>query len=396
MSMRKATRDFLSTEAASGSALAIAALAAVLLANSPWADSYFGWAHAKHTLQVGGFVETKTTLKWIKEGLMAVFFFVVGLEIKYEILRGELSSWKKLGLPVFAALGGMIAPALVFLAFNLGEGGTPRGWPIPTATDIAFALAALAIAAPRLPASLRVFLLTLAIADDLGAVALIALLFSAKLNLLMILGALLALAAMAGIARLKQMTPLLCAIGFLIVWAFTLKSGVNTSLAGVAAAMTVPIAANRPGEEGMVKHFLEGMHPYVAWGILPLFAFAAAGFSFAAMETSHLLAPLPLGIAMGLLIGKPIGVMAAAALAVALGVGRRPTDATWFELLGVSFLCGVGFTMSLFIGGLAFPDGEATAQVQLGVVGGSILSILAGAALLRTAQMRRAAPRGNG
>ncbi|HSK39703.1 MAG TPA: Na+/H+ antiporter NhaA, partial [Arenibaculum sp.] len=195
---------------------------------------------------------------------------------------------------------------------------------------------------------------------------------------------------MAGLGRLKQMTPVLCAIGFLVVWAFTLKSGINTSLAGVAAALTVPIGANRPGEEGMVKHFLEGMHPFVAWGILPLFAFAAAGFSFATMEAGHLLAPLPLGIAMGLLLGKPIGVMAASALAVALNVGRRPTDATWFELLGISLLFGVGFTMSLFIGGLAFPNGgETAAQVQLGVIGGSMLSIVAGAVLLRIAQIRR-------
>lgn len=393
MTTRKSTLDFLSTEAASGSALAIVALAAVFLANSPWADGYFNWVHAQHTLQVGGFAETKTTLKWIKEGLMAVFFFVVGLEIKYEILRGELSSLKKLGLPVLAAVGGMIAPALVFLTFNLGEGGVPRGWPIPTATDIAFALAALAIAAPRLPGSLRIFLLTLAIADDLGAVALIALLFSSEINPTALMGAALALAAMAGLGRLKQGTPLLFAIGFLIVWAFTLKSGVNTSLAGVAAAMTVPIGSNRPGEEGMVKHFLEGMHPYVAWGILPLFAFAAAGFSFATMEAGHLLAPLPLGIAMGLLVGKPIGVMAASGLAVATGIGKRPTDAGWLELFGVSLLCGVGFTMSLFIGGLAFPNGsETAAQVQLGVIGGSILSIVAGALVLRIAQMRRPPP----
>ncbi|HYG27180.1 MAG TPA: Na+/H+ antiporter NhaA [Caulobacteraceae bacterium] len=389
MATRRSTLDFLRTEAAFGSALALAALAAIFLANSPYAPEYFHWVHAEHTLQVGAFVETKTTLKWIKEGLMAVFFFVVGLEIKYEILRGELSSLKKLGLPVLAAVGGMAAPALVFLSLNMGEGGVPTGWPIPTATDIAFALAALAIAAPKLPGSLRIFLLTLAIADDLGAVALIALLFSSELNLLAILGALVALAAMAGLGKLRQGTPILYAIGFLIVWAFTLKSGVNTSLAGVAAALTVPIGPNRAGEEGMVKHFLEGMHPYVAWGILPLFAFAAAGFSFGAMEAGHLLAPLPLGIALGLLIGKPVGIMAASALAVALRIGQRPTGATWLELFGVSLLCGVGFTMSLFIGGLAFPAGEATAQVQLGVIGGSILSIIAGAIVLRLAQMQR-------
>jgi NhaA family Na+:H+ antiporter len=391
MATRKLTLDFLKTEAASGSVLALAAVVAVVLANSPWADSYFGLVHAKHTLQIGPFEETRSTLKWIKEGLMAIFFFVVGLEIKYEVLRGELSSLKKVALPVLAAVGGMVAPALVFLAFNMGDDGAPRGWPIPTATDIAFALAALAIAAPRLPSSLRVFLLTLAIADDLGAVALIALLFSSDLNLVALASAGVTLGLMALMGQTRHGRPLLYALFFLVVWAFTLKSGINTSLAGVAAAMTVPIGANRPGEEGMVKHFLEGMHPYVAYGILPIFAFAAAGFSFATMEFGHMLAPLPLGIAMGLLLGKPIGVMAASALAVMFGLGQRPSGATWLELFGISLLCGVGFTMSLFIGGLAFPDGsEHATQVQLGVIGGSILSIVAGALVLRVAQLRRA------
>lgn len=390
MATRKLTLDFLKTEAASGSVLALAAVVAVVLANSPWADGYFGLIHAQHTLSIGGFEETRSTLKWIKDGLMAVFFFVVGLEIKYEVLRGELSSPRKLALPVLAAIGGMIAPALVFLAFNLGDGGAPRGWPIPTATDIAFALAALAIAAPRLPASLRIFLLTLAIADDLGAVALIALLFSAKISLMALAGAALVLALMALLGRTRRGSPLLYAVLFVAVWAFTLKSGINTSLAGVAAALTVPIGANRPGEEGMVKHFLEGLHPYVAYGVLPVFAFAAAGFSFSAMQAGDVLAPLPLGIALGLVLGKPIGVMAASALAVALGLGQRPSGATWLEMFGVSLLCGVGFTMSLFIGGLAFPDGGTASQVQLGVIAGSVLSILAGALVLRIAQGRRA------
>jgi NhaA family Na+:H+ antiporter len=390
MATRKLTLDFLKTEAASGSVLALAAVAAVVLANSPWADGYFGLVHAQHTLSIGGFEETRSTLKWIKDGLMAVFFFVVGLEIKYEVMRGELSSPRKLALPVLAAIGGMAAPALVFLAFNVGDGGAPRGWPIPTATDIAFALAALAIAAPRLPASLRIFLLTLAIADDLGAVALIALLFSAQISLPALAGAAVVLALMALLGRTRRGSPLLYAILFVAVWAFTLKSGINTSLAGVAAALTVPIGPRRPGEEGMVKHFLEGLHPYVAYGVLPVFAFAAAGFSFSAMQASDVLAPLPLGIAMGLVLGKPIGVMAASALAVMLGLGQRPSGATWLEMFGVSLLCGVGFTMSLFIGGLAFADsGETASQVQLGVIAGSVLSILAGALVLRIAQVRR-------
>lgn len=382
---RKFTLDFLKTEAASGLVLAAAALVAVLLANSPWREAYFAFVKAPFTLQIGAFEETRSVLKWTKDGLMAVFFFVVGLEIKYEILRGELSNPRKLALPVVAAVGGMVVPALIFLAFNLGDGGHPNGWPIPTATDIAFALAALAIAAPKLPASLRVFLLTLAIADDLGAVALIAILFTADLNPAALAGALAGLAFMVWIGRWKRIPPLLFAAVFLVVWAFTLKSGVNTSLAGVAAALTVPIAPRRDGEEGVLKHYMEALHPYVAWGVLPFFAFVAAGVSFDAFPAEGLLAPLPLGIALGLLIGKPVGVFGAAALAAAFRLGQRPSGSTWPQLLGVSMLCGVGFTMSLFIGGLAFHDGAAAAEVQLGVIAGSILSVIAGVLTLKLA-----------
>jgi NhaA family Na+:H+ antiporter len=320
-----------------------------------------------------------------------VFFFVVGLEIKYEILKGELSNPRKLAMPVFAAVGGMVAPALVFLAFNLGEGGHPNGWPIPTATDIAFALAALAIAAPRAPPALRVFLLTLAIADDLGAVMLIAILFTSDINLPALAGALTGLAFMVWIGRWKQVPPLLFAAAFLVVWAFTLKSGVNTSLAGVAAALTVPIKPRRDGGEGVLKHYMEALHPYVAYGILPFFAFVAAGFSFSAFPAEGILAPLPLGIAMGLLLGKPIGVFGAAFLASALKLGQRPSGSTWLQLFGVSMLCGVGFTMSLFIGGLAFHDTATASEVQLGVVAGSLLSVLAGVLTLKLAARARPA-----
>ncbi|MFZ4606174.1 MAG: Na+/H+ antiporter NhaA [Caulobacter sp.] len=383
---RRFTLDFLKTEAASGLVLAFAALAAIALANSPLREAYFGFVKSPFTLQLGGWEETKSVLKWTKDGLMAVFFFVVGLEIKYEVLKGELSNPRKLATPVFAALGGMLVPALVFLAFNLGDGGSPRGWPIPTATDIAFALAALAIAAPRLPASLRIFLLTLAIADDLGAVALIAILFSAQIDLAALAGAGAGLAVLVWIGRWKADPTVLFALVFLAVWAFTLKSGVNTSLAGVAAAMTVPVSGHRPGEHGQLKRYMEALHPYVAYGVLPFFAFVAAGFAFDAFPAGGLLAPLPLGIAAGLVLGKPVGVLGATALVCALKLGHRPSGATWTQILGVSMLCGVGFTMSLFIGGLAFHDGAAASQVQLGVVAGSLISALAGVLTLRLAQ----------
>ncbi len=387
---RRLTLDFLKTEAASGLILATAAVVAVILANSPWRDAYFAFVKAPFTIQFGAFEETKSVLKWTKDGLMAVFFFTVGMEIKYEILRGELSNMRKLAMPVFAAIGGMVVPALVYLAFNLGEGGSPTGWPIPAATDIAFALAALAIAAPKAPTSLRVFLLTLAIADDLGAVALIAILFTSDLNLLSLAGAAAGLGVLAWMGRWKSIPPLLFAAVFLVVWMFTLESGVNTSLAGVAAALTVPIAPRRPGEEGVLKHYMHALHPYVAYGILPFFAFVAAGFSFDSFGGGGgLLAPLPLGILAGLALGKPIGVFGAAFLTAKLKLGQPPSGAGWLELLGVSMLCGVGFTMSLFIGGLAFPAGNATAEVQLGVIAGSILSVLLGVLTLKLAEFRQ-------
>ncbi|WP_309644266.1 Na+/H+ antiporter NhaA [Phenylobacterium sp.] len=388
---RKLTLEFLRTETASGVILASAALVAILLANSPWSESYFAFIQHPITLQIGAFDETKSVLKWIKDGLMAIFFFVVGLEIKYEILRGELSNPRRLALPVLAALGGMVIPAAIYLAFNLGVDGAAQGWPTPVATDIAFALAALAVAGPRLPPALRVFLLTLAIADDLGAVALIAILFTAKVNLYALGGAAAAIALMALMSRWKTAPYLFYAACFALAWAFTLKSGVNTSLAGVAAAMTIPIDPRKPGHEGPLKHFMESIHPYVAFLILPLFAFAAAGFSFQGLSLDALFGPVPLGVALGLFVGKQIGVFGIGALAIGLKIARRPTGTKWLELYGVSLLCGVGFTMSLFIGGLAFDPGDMAAQTQvrIGVVVGSVLSALVGMAVLALAQRRR-------
>lgn len=388
---RRITLSFLRTEAASGVILALAALLAILLANSPWAGPYFAFIGHPFTIQFGAFDETKSVLKWVKEGLMAVFFFVVGLEIKFEILRGELSNPRRLALPILAAVGGMAIPALVYVAFNLGEGGVLRGWPTPVATDIAFALAALALAGPRLPPALRTFLLTLAIADDLGAVALIALMFTAHVNLWALGAAASGLALMALLGRWRNAPYLFYAALFVVVWAFTLKSGVNTSLAGVACAMTIPLEPRRPGQAGVLHYFMDSLHPYVAFLILPLFAFVAAGFSFHNLSVRDLLSPVTLGVAVGLFVGKQIGVFGAAALAIGLKLARRPTGAKWLELYGCALLCGVGFTMSLFIGGLAFsPDDQsAQAEIRLGVVAGSVLSTLAGMAILGWSQSRR-------
>lgn len=382
------TLDFLKTEAASGVILAVSALCAIALANSPWSEAYFNFIDAPFTIQVGGFRQTHSHQEWIKEGLMAIFFFVVGLEIKYEILRGELANPRRLLLPVAAAMGGMAAPAAVYLALNMGPSGAIAGWPVPMATDIAFALAALAVAGPKLPPSLRVFLLTLAIVDDLGAVVAIGVLFTDHVEWAAVGGAASALALMALLSRWKAAPYLFYGLGFLLVWAFTLESGISTSLAGVAAAAAVPIGARKPGRKGLVEDMMESLHPYVAYLILPLFAFAAAGFTFSVTPGQPLIGPIGLGVALGLLIGKPLGILAATGLVVGLNLARRPTGARWSELTGVSILCGIGFTMSLFMGQLAFA-GAGQAQVKIGVVLGSVASVLIGAGVLAWAQARR-------
>jgi NhaA family Na+:H+ antiporter len=387
---KRITLDFLKTESASGAILALAALLAIVMANSPADGLYFRFIQAPFAVQVGGFSETLSVLDWVKQGLMAVFFFVVGLEIKYEVLKGELASPRRLALPILAALAGMVVPALVYLSFNAGPGGAPQGWPTPVATDIAFAMAALAVAGPRLPSTLRVFLLTLAIADDLGAVAVIGAVFTNHLRIGALAAALAALALMGLLTRWRRAPYLLYALGFLIVWGFTLKSGVSTSVAGVAAAMTIPIEPRKPGRPGVLEDFMESLHPYVAFLILPLFAFCAAGFDFGRLTLADLFGPIALGVAAGLFLGKPLGVFGAIALVCGLKIARRPMGTKWVELLGMSLLTGVGFTMSLFIGVLAFPlGGMDQGQVRAGVIAGSLLSTLAGMGVLAWAQRQR-------
>ena len=390
---RRPTLEFLKTEAASGLILAAAALAALVLANSPWASDYFRFIHYPFSVRIGPFEETADVLGWVKEGLMAVFFFVVGMEIKFEVLKGELANPRRLAMPILAAVGGMAMPVLIYFVINGGrDTGGHGAWAIPTATDIAFALTALAAVSRRLPASLRVFLLTLAIADDLGAVGLIGVLFSHDVHLRPLVGAGGALLLMTALGRWRAAPFLFYAIGFALAWAFTLKSGVSTSVAGVLAAFTVPVGPRRRGQDSVLHFFMESLHPYVAYGILPLFAFVAAGFSFRGLTGAHFTAPLTLGIALGLFLGKQLGVFGAVFGAVTFGLGRKPTGATWLEIWGLSLLCGIGFTMSLFIGALAFPEADLQAQNQarLGVVLASLLSAGAGMAVLASAGAARA------
>ena len=388
----RSTLEFLKTETGSGALLAAAALLAIVWANSPWAGAYHAITHHMVAVRLGPFAEEMSLAGWVKTALMPIFFFVVGLEIKQEILRGELSNPRRLALPILAAAGGVAVPALVYLGVNGLPGGHPAGWPIPTATDIAFALAALAVAGSRLPPTLRIFLLTLAIADDLAAVVLIAVLFTADLRFPMLAGAAVTLAVLAAMSRWRTAPYSFWAIGGLLLWGFTLKSGVNTSLAGIAVAFCLPLGPKRPGGDGMLSETMEALHPYVAFFILPVFAFVAAGFSLGGEAGGAIFGTVSLGVAAGLFFGKQIGVFGAAALAIGLKWARRPTGAKWLELYGVSALCGVGFTMSLFIGGLAFPADDAVhqAQVRAGVVLGSLASATLGVVLLSLSARRRA------
>jgi NhaA family Na+:H+ antiporter len=388
---RPSTLEFLKTETGAGGLLVLAALAAVIIANSPAADTYFGFIESPLVVRLGAFDQTRGVLSWTRDALMAIFFLVVGMEIKFEVLRGEFSSSRRLALPIFAAIGGLAAPALIYLAINLGPGGSPRGWPVAMPTDIACALAALAIFGRRLPQSPRLLLLTLAMANDLGVIILIGLKFSAPIHPVSLTWAAGTLVALAALSRWKTAPRLFYAAGFVVVWAFTLQSGINTAVAGFACALTVPIGARRADQESVLKTFMDSLHPYVAYGVLPFFIFVSAGFAFPDVGWRGLLSPMALGVAAGLLIGKPLGIMALSFLSVATRLARRPLGVRWMEMFGVALLSGAGFTLSLYVGALAFDSAGAaiSGQLRAAVIVGSLLSTLAGGAVLARAQARR-------
>lgn len=386
---RKFTLDFLKTETGSGGVLVLAAIAALIVANSAWSADYFAWLKSVHAVQIGPFRVEATISSWIKDGLMAVFFLVVGLEIKYEILQGELSDPKKLATPIVAALGGMVGPALVYLSLGAAIGAPLAAWPVPLATDIAFALAVFALVGKGLPPSLRIFLLTLAIVDDLGAILLIAVLFSGGAHWPSLVGAIVVLIGLGFAAQRIRIAAPFWVAGFATVWYLTMQSGLSTSLTAVAFAAIVPIAPRKEDGQIPLQEAMHELHPYNAFLVLPLFAFAKAGVSFAGMTLAQVFAPLAVAVALGLFLGKQLGVFGAAWLAARLRIGERPTDATWRQVYGVALLCGVGFTMSLFIGALAIPgavDSPQQTEIKLGVIGGSILSALVGALVLRGAK----------
>ena len=384
-----AIQKFMKKDTSGGIVLMIAAVLAMIANNTVLAPWYSGFLNAPVTLQLGDLVIAKTAVLWINDGLMAIFFFLVGLEIKREVMEGELSSLDKASLPVLAAIGGMIGPALVYISLTASDPTAFNGWAIPAATDIAFALGILALVGARAPTSLKVFLLALAIIDDLGAIIIIAIFYTANLST----GALglalagLALAMLISRMGVKSLAPYVIIGAFM--WVCVLKSGVHATLAGVAIALCVPL--NVKAGESPLRRAEHGLHYWVAFAILPLFAFANAGVSLKGMTVAQLLAPVPIGIAAGLFFGKQIGVMLTTLAAVKTRVGTMPKGANWKQMYGVACLTGVGFTMSLFIGGLAFDSPERMNEVRLGVLMGSIASGVFGYMLLMMAGARRKA-----
>ena len=382
-----ALRHFLASESAGGLILMASAAAALIVANSPAAELYFEALHA--------YVGPLSVSHWINDALMAVFFLLVGLEIKREFLDGQLATWSRRALPGFAALGGMAVPACIYAALNWNDSQTIGGWAIPTATDIAFALGILSLLGNRVPVSLKVFLTALAIIDDLGAVIIIAAFYTSGISFAYLGGAAAVLALLIGLNRagvLKLWIYLLLGAG---LWVLVLKSGIHATIAGVALALTIPLRTGATDSDDThnspllrLEHALQDV---VAFAIIPIFGFANAGVSFAGISASAFVDPLTLGVAGGLLIGKLVGVFGFSMLAIKLRLAETPVHATRTQMIGISLLCGVGFTMSLFISLLAFAgDLHLQDEAKLGILGGSLMAGVLGFAVLRFARPHQA------
>ena len=389
--MITAFKEFLKKDSSVGILLMIATVLAMLFANSQLAVVYDYFLDTPIEVRLGRHIHiAKPMLLWINDGLMAIFFLLIGLEVKREVLVGQLSSRAQIALPGIAALGGMLAPAIIYAAINAGDSTALNGWAIPAATDIAFALGVLALAGDRVPASLKIFLLALAIMDDLGAIVIIALFYSGDLSTSMLVLAAVCLVALVILNRLKVMsiTPYMW-VGALL-WIFVLKSGVHATLAGVALAFAIPLKNPRDPEHSPLEYLEHELHPWVSFLILPIFAFANAGIPFAGMSFGDLFHAVPLGIMLGLVVGKLVGVYGFSIGAVKMGLAQMPKGASNQHLFGVAALCGIGFTMSLFIGGLAFEHTGGNAEAYLlthrmGILAGSLVAGIAGYLILKIA-----------
>ena len=377
-------KAFIDSEAASALPLLLATILALVLANSPLAGTIHGLLNAKLALTYSGVGLAKPLVLWINDGLMAVFFLLVGLEIKREVVEGELSRPSQVALPIAGAVGGMIVPGLIYAGINWGDAIALRGWAIPAATDIAFSLGVLAALGSRVPLALKVFLTTLAIVDDLGAIVIIAVFYTGNLSLqaMALAGVCIVGLAILNRAGVRRLGPYML-VG-VVLWVSVLESGVHATVAGVVLAMFIPLKAAGEADGARPAIVLEHvLKPWSAWFIMPVFAFANAGLSLADLSLSSLLERIPLGIVAGLFLGKQIGIVLGAWLLIALGVATLPAGASWRSLYGVAILGGIGFTMSLFIGTLAYVDGTRASEVRLGVLVGSLLSALVGYAVLR-------------
>ncbi len=390
-------REFLKLEAAGGIVLVVAAALALILANTPLVTYYTALIQTPVVIQIGALEIAKPLLLWVNDGLMAVFFFLVALEIKREFLEGELATRAQVTLPAMGAIGGMAVPALIYVFLNWGNTQNLYGWAIPAATDIAFALGILALLGDRVPLSIKVLLTAVAIIDDLGAILIIALFYTEDLSYIALLLSIVPLAGLILMNRLGVQRLATYVLLGIVLWVCELKSGVHATIAGVLTALTIPLKPAAEGGRSLLKQLEHELHPWVAFGILPVFAFANAGVSFKGVGLYNFIEPVKLGISMGLFVGKQIGVFGMIWLAIRTGLAPMPPGTTWSQLYGVSLLCGVGFTMSLFIGSLAFEHSSFEAPIRLGVLTGSVLSGVCGYLLLRFASLpapARVAPSG--
>jgi len=380
-----AIQKFMRLESAGGILLVLATILAILAENSALKPFYDGLLSTPFAIKLGGLELAKPLLLWINDALMAVFFFLVGLELKREVLGGQLSSPEQLVLPSLAALAGIAVPALIYVGFNAGDPVAIKGWAIPAATDIAFALGVMALIGSRVPPALKLLLLALAIIDDIGAIVIIAVFYSGDMSANMLWFALAAMIALTllNIRNVTSFTPYL--IVGIILWIAVLKSGVHATLAGIVLAMFIPMSKGEDGKSSLLERLEHDLHPATAFFILPVFAFANAGISVAGLTWQDFLHPVPLGIAAGLIVGKQLGVFGAIWLTVKLGIARLPAGVGWMHVYGLSVLCGIGFTMSLFISSLAFEQGGGAMMMndRLGVIAGSLISAIAGYVVLR-------------
>jgi Na+:H+ antiporter, NhaA family len=383
MRMKTLLREFLAFEAAAGIMLIAAAVCAIVIASTPLRPFYEALRELPVAVTIGGFGLSKPLLHWVNDGLMALFFFLVGLEIKREIFRGELSGLRKALLPMLAALGGMVVPAVFYIAIASGHGAAVRGWAIPAATDIAFALGVMALLGSRIPQSLKILMVALAVIDDLGAIVIIAVFYASELSWTSLAVAGVAAAALAALnlSGVKRAAPYIL-LG-IVCWIAVLNSGVHATLAGVVTAMAIPMDGANDRRYGVLENLEHILHPWIAFAVLPLFGFLNAGISLVHLDPATLTAPVTLGAGFGLFIGKQLGVFAAIWLAVVTGLAPKPAGAGWMQIYGISVLAGIGFTMSLFIGELAFESGAYDSELRLGVLGASFASALTGYLVLR-------------